>query len=126
VGEFFPVAHLHAAAERHGVADAFTEALSDIGFGVGIVLCDGLMAQKFLIVSDPLGLYVDSNISVSHRERDKFSGLVGAVSPATSTDALFSDDIAETSDLDGEGLFTVGDLDVAFPGVFGVDAVHSL
>jgi len=120
VGEFFPVAHLHAAA------DAFIEALFDIGFGVGIVLCDGLMAQKFLIVSDPLGLYVDSNISVSHLDRDDFSSLVGAVSPATSTDALFSDDIAETSDLDGDGLFTVSDLDVAFPVVLGVGAVHSL
>jgi len=126
VGEFFPVAHLHAVTECHVVGDVFTEALTDIGFGVGIVFCDSLMAQKFLIVSDPLGLYVDSYISMSHLERDEFFGLVDAVSPARSTDVLFSDDLAKTSDLDGDGLFTVGDLDVAFPVVLGVDAVHSL
>lgn len=126
MGKFFPVAHLHAAAECHVVGDAFTIALLDIVFGVGIVLCDGLMAQKFLIVSDPLSLYVDSNISVSQIERDEFFGLVDAVSPARSTDVLFTENLAKTSDLDGDGLFTVGDLDVAFPVVLGVDAVHSL
>jgi len=107
-----------------GVRERFTGASAvaafDEGLSVHIVSRDGLGAVHFSIVSEPLSLYVDSNFADSHPDRDDISHLVLAVSPLTSKDALFSDRSAETIDLDKEGLFTVGDLNIALPVVLRV------
>ena len=114
MGEFVPGAH------------AVADAASLEGVSVHIFSRDGDSAVHFLIVSDPLGLYVDSNIAVTHSDRDEICHSVFAVSPFTSKDVLFSDHFAETSDFDGDRLFTVGDLDIALPVVLRVLSFLSL
>jgi len=71
-------------------------------------------ASSSLFLFDPLAGY-EKCAEASHVEPYGLSVLVHTISPVAGKDVFFTDEISETSKLEFDRLFAVGDVDVCSP-----------